>query len=137
MTVGYCGKNKPSPKSPLPKLFFVGHDAGGGAYTGTNQAVSSGFRVAPQVRHYFHERKFLYRIQGKSKSYYSLKARGYSQFKGKSKFLTDKILTTRSSVEGERKVVTVLFADVANYTSLSEKPDPEEIPGAWMGASRS
>ena len=42
------------------------------------------------------------------------------------KFLADKILTTRSSIEGERKVVTVLFADVANYTSISEKLDPEE-----------
>ncbi len=43
------------------------------------------------------------------------------------KFLADKILTTRSSIEGERKLVTVLFADVANYTSMSEKLDPEEV----------
>ena len=43
------------------------------------------------------------------------------------KFLADKILTTRSSLEGERKLVTVLFADVANYTSMAEKLDPEEI----------
>jgi class 3 adenylate cyclase len=43
------------------------------------------------------------------------------------KFLADKILTTRSAIEGERKLVTVLFADVANFTSLSEKLDPEEI----------
>ncbi|MCJ7808313.1 MAG: AAA family ATPase, partial [Dehalococcoidia bacterium] len=43
------------------------------------------------------------------------------------KFLADKILDTRSSIEGERKLVTVLFADVANYTSISEKLDPEEI----------
>ncbi len=43
------------------------------------------------------------------------------------KFLADKILTTRSSIEGERKLVTVLFADVANFTSISEKLDPEEI----------
>jgi len=43
------------------------------------------------------------------------------------KFLADKILTTRSSLEGERKLVTVLFADVANYTSISEKLDPEEV----------
>ena len=41
--------------------------------------------------------------------------------------LADKILTTRSSIEGERKLVTVLFADVANYTLISEKLDPEEI----------
>ncbi|MHC4459177.1 MAG: adenylate/guanylate cyclase domain-containing protein, partial [Planctomycetota bacterium] len=43
------------------------------------------------------------------------------------KFLADKILTTRSSIEGERKLVTVLFADVANYTSIAEKLDPEDI----------
>jgi class 3 adenylate cyclase len=43
------------------------------------------------------------------------------------KFLADKILTTRNSIEGERKRVTVLFTDVANYTSISDKLDPEEV----------
>ncbi len=43
------------------------------------------------------------------------------------KHLADKILTTRSAIEGERKLVTVFFADVANYTSMSEKLDPEEV----------
>jgi len=43
------------------------------------------------------------------------------------KHLADKILTIRSSIEGERKLVTVFFADVANYTSISEKLDPEEV----------
>jgi class 3 adenylate cyclase/tetratricopeptide (TPR) repeat protein len=43
------------------------------------------------------------------------------------KHLKEKILTTRSSIEGERKLVTVFFADVANYTSMSEKLDPEEV----------
>ena len=43
------------------------------------------------------------------------------------KFLADKILNSRSSIEGERKLVTVLFADVANYTSMAEKFDPEEV----------
>ena len=43
------------------------------------------------------------------------------------KFMAEKILTTRSAVEGERKLVTVLFADIANYTSISEKLDPEEV----------
>jgi class 3 adenylate cyclase/tetratricopeptide (TPR) repeat protein len=42
------------------------------------------------------------------------------------KFLADKILKTRSSIEGERKLVTVMFADVANFTSISEKLDPED-----------
>ncbi|MFC1859015.1 adenylate/guanylate cyclase domain-containing protein [Thermodesulfobacteriota bacterium] len=43
------------------------------------------------------------------------------------KFLVDKILTNRSAIEGERKLVTVLFADVANFTAISEKLDPEEV----------
>ena len=62
VTVGYCGKNKPKAKSPLPGLFFVGHDAGGLAFIGTHQAVSSGLRVAPLVRRYFLERKSVLRI---------------------------------------------------------------------------
>jgi class 3 adenylate cyclase/tetratricopeptide (TPR) repeat protein len=43
------------------------------------------------------------------------------------KHLADQILTSRSALEGEHKIVTVLFADVANFTSLSEKLDPEEV----------
>jgi len=43
------------------------------------------------------------------------------------KHLADKILSHRSAIEGERKLVTVLFADVANFTAMSEKLDPEEV----------
>ncbi len=43
------------------------------------------------------------------------------------KHLTDRILTDRRSIEGERKLVTVLFADVADYTALAEKLDPERV----------
>ncbi len=43
------------------------------------------------------------------------------------KHLTDKILTTRSGLEGERRQVTVLFADTAGFTALAEKLDPEEV----------
>ena len=43
------------------------------------------------------------------------------------KFLAAKILKSRSAVEGERKMVTVLFADVADYTSIAEKLDPEGV----------
>ena len=43
------------------------------------------------------------------------------------KFLADKILSSKSAIEGERKQVTVLFADVAGFTPLSEKLDPEEV----------
>ncbi len=43
------------------------------------------------------------------------------------KNLAEKILNNRASLEGERKQVTVLFADVSGFTSLSEKLDPEEV----------
>ena len=43
------------------------------------------------------------------------------------KFLADKILTNRGILEGERKLVSVLFADVANYTAMSEQLDPEDV----------
>src|SRR5689334_17011278 len=43
------------------------------------------------------------------------------------KHLADKILKSRSAIEGERRQVTVLFADVAGFTSLAEKRDPEEV----------
>jgi class 3 adenylate cyclase/tetratricopeptide (TPR) repeat protein len=41
--------------------------------------------------------------------------------------LAEKILTTRSALEGERRQVTVLFADVANFTTLAEQLDPEVV----------
>jgi class 3 adenylate cyclase/tetratricopeptide (TPR) repeat protein len=41
--------------------------------------------------------------------------------------LAEKILTARTALEGERKQVTVLFADVSGFTSLSERLDPEEV----------
>jgi class 3 adenylate cyclase len=43
------------------------------------------------------------------------------------KHLADKILTTRSALEGERRQVTVLFADTAGFTALAEKLDPEDV----------
>ena len=39
--------------------------------------------------------------------------------------LADRILTTRSALEGERKQVTVLFADVVSSMEISERLDPE------------
>jgi class 3 adenylate cyclase/tetratricopeptide (TPR) repeat protein len=50
------------------------------------------------------------------------------------KYLAEKILKTRSSIEGERKIVTVFFADVANFTSLAEKLDPEDAHNIMDGA---
>jgi predicted ATPase/class 3 adenylate cyclase len=42
------------------------------------------------------------------------------------KHLVEKILTSRSALEGERKQVTVLFADVKGSMDLAEQIDPEE-----------
>jgi class 3 adenylate cyclase len=41
--------------------------------------------------------------------------------------LADKVLKTRSAIEGERRQVTVLFADIAGLTTLAEGRDPEEV----------
>jgi class 3 adenylate cyclase/tetratricopeptide (TPR) repeat protein len=43
--------------------------------------------------------------------------------------LAEKILTSRAALEGERKRVTVLFADVKGSMELAEQLDPEE----WHG----
>jgi len=43
--------------------------------------------------------------------------------------LAQKILTTRSALEGERKQVTVLFVDVVGSTALASHLDPEEVHG--------
>jgi adenylate cyclase len=42
------------------------------------------------------------------------------------KHLAEKILTSKSALEGERKQVTVLFADVKGSLELAEQVDPEE-----------
>ncbi len=42
------------------------------------------------------------------------------------KGLTEKILSQREKIEGERKQVTVMFCDMEGYTSLSERIGPEE-----------
>ena len=51
----------------------------------------------------------------------SLSPRAYTP-----KHLADKILQSKSALEGERKQVTVLFADVKGSMELAEQLDPEE-----------
>jgi class 3 adenylate cyclase/tetratricopeptide (TPR) repeat protein len=41
--------------------------------------------------------------------------------------LAERILKDRSALTGERKQVTVLFADVSGFTSISERLDPEDV----------
>ena len=43
------------------------------------------------------------------------------------KHLVEKILTSKAALEGERKQVTVLFADVKGSTELLADRDPEEV----------
>src|SRR5436309_3515187 len=50
------------------------------------------------------------------------------------KHLAEKILASRSALEGERKQVTVLFVDVSGFTSLSERLDPEDVHRLMNGA---
>jgi class 3 adenylate cyclase len=37
------------------------------------------------------------------------------------------ILTSRSALEGERRQVTVFFTDLAGFTPMAEKLDPEDV----------
>jgi hypothetical protein len=48
--------------------------------------------------------------------------------------LAEKILTSASALQGERKQVTVLFVDVSGFTSLSERLDPEDVHGLMSRA---
>jgi class 3 adenylate cyclase len=41
--------------------------------------------------------------------------------------LAERILTAGKQIESERRLVTILFADVTGFTALSEKIDPEEV----------
>jgi hypothetical protein len=43
------------------------------------------------------------------------------------KGIAKKILAQRDRIEGERKLITVMFCDMEGFTGLSEKLDPEEV----------
>lgn len=52
------------------------------------------------------------------------------------KHLADKILSNRTAIAGERKLVTILFADVANSTAMFENLDPEQVHEIMDGCFR-
>ena len=49
------------------------------------------------------------------------------------KHLAEKILTSRSALEGERKQVTVVFVDCVGFTAMSSGLDPEDLHGMMDG----
>jgi len=48
--------------------------------------------------------------------------------------LAQKILAARGHVEGERRQVTILFADVSGSTAMAEEMDPEDVATIMDGA---
>jgi hypothetical protein len=52
------------------------------------------------------------------------------------KHLAEKILSNRMAIEGERKLVTILFADVANSTAMFERLDHEAVYEIMYGCFR-
>jgi phytoene dehydrogenase-like protein len=60
MTIGQTGKYKPSARSPIPGLFYVGFDVGTTKrWHGSNCAVDSGINVAAMVYQYYLGRQFV------------------------------------------------------------------------------
>ena len=49
------------------------------------------------------------------------------------KHLAEKILQSRAALEGERKQVSVLFADCVGFTAMSAKLDPEDLHAVMDG----
>jgi len=52
------------------------------------------------------------------------------------KHLAERILTSKSALEGERKQVTVLFVDVVESSGLAERLDPEDLHALMNRALR-
>ena len=48
--------------------------------------------------------------------------------------LAQKILASRADLEGERKQVTILFADVVGSTELIQGRDAEDARPSWMAS---
>ena len=67
----------------------------------------------------------------RSRGYPQLQAQAKScahlKFAADSNGLADKILQSKSALEGERKLVTALFCDIANSTLLANRLGPEEM----------
>lgn len=47
--------------------------------------------------------------------------------------LIDRVLVSRKTVKGEKKLVTVLFADIAGFSALAERLDPEAVHAIMEG----
>ena len=51
--------------------------------------------------------------------------------------ITEKILSQREKIEGEKRQVTVMFCDMKSFTPLSEKLGPEAVYAMMERSSRS
>ena len=51
-------------------------------------------------------------------------------------YLAEKILSSRAALEGERKQVTVLFADLKGSTELIQGPTLRRLARCWIRRSR-
>ncbi|MCH8995270.1 MAG: zinc-ribbon domain-containing protein [Chloroflexi bacterium] len=69
-----------------------------------------------------------HRLAGPSKPAAAADPRSYTP-----PHLAEKILRDRATVEGERRTVTVLFADAQGFTPISERFDEEEVYGLMQG----
>ncbi|MGH3053698.1 MAG: adenylate/guanylate cyclase domain-containing protein, partial [Gaiellaceae bacterium] len=91
----------------------------GAAVGGSGPNVAAGFKPA------------LGRVEPRAAEHAGLKPAATRESRSPSaytpKHLADKILQSKSALEGERKQVTVLFADVKGSMELAEQLDPE----AW------
>ena len=50
--------------------------------------------------------------------------------------LARKVTREKANLEGERKQITVLFADLSDFTALSERLDPEEVRNIMDGCAK-
>jgi class 3 adenylate cyclase len=65
-------------------------------------------------------------VVGAASEYAAMSPARHSPRATTSQHLADKIRQSKSALEGERKQVTVLFADVKGSMDLAEQLDPEE-----------
>src|SRR5215472_13749700 len=99
--------------------------------TGSNFCLGCGARFGSSCSSCGHELPPGSRFCNKCGTPVALESPGQSRFASPEsytpKHLADKILISKSALQGERKNLTVLFADLANSTALAERLGPEAM----------